>query len=114
VKWSGSNSADYEEGIAKLLYIAPNKNPLGLIIEISIYRDIIHHIRFSTSTSEFSPTQEELELFKDTIRKTRAPESWVLKKRSVGDTETYDDPDIRTVLFINGVVIHSHTIGPPR
>lgn len=103
---------DEENKNLELLYVAEHNTPLGLLIEITTYRNVIFHIRLSTSTSRYSPNQEEFEEFKESIRRTRPSESWSFKERGRNDYETYEDSDIKIGLFSNAVIMRARAIGP--
>ena len=111
-RWEGLDLADDEKKNIQMLYVG--RNPLGLGIQISTYQNVIFHIRLYTSTARESPTQQEFELFKDSIRRTKPPENWASTGSGYRLRETYDNGDVRVVLFYTAVIMYSRAIGPPR
>lgn len=113
-RWEGLDLADDEKKNIQMLYVNNRDNPFGLAIEISAYRNVIFHIRIPNASERFPVSQEDFELFKDIIKRTKTPESWTSKGSGYRRYENYDNGDVRIVLFYNAVVMNSRALGPPR
>lgn len=113
-RWESLDLADDEKKNIQMLYVNNRDNPFGLAIEISAYRNVIFHIRIPNASERFPLSQEDFELFKDIIKRTKTPESWTSKGSGYRRYENYDNGDVRIVLFYNAVVMNSRALGPPR